>query len=237
MKLSNKYRKMNRGLLLGGILVLIVVLYTIVTALTFQFQKSDIREVVSDFVNEATDLHTEEGTEAEKKESFAKILSKYTTQKGVATESSYDRSQMQDAYAEFLANVHEDVKVNEIDVRFDSEDPDKNFYITRAGVSYAKVMLNVRVDCEMDMPQSMYEYGVEFGSILYMPGSVVEKIDYKEFEGEEEDKVRHYSGSFNYDVTIIMEKSGGEWKVSAVEGVYLNGNMMEERTTGGNYDE
>ncbi len=234
MKLSPKYRKLNRGLILGGILVLIVVLYTVVTALTFQFQKADIREAVSGFINETAALQIKAGTAAEKKEAFAEILSKYTTQKGVATESSYDRSQMLDAYAEFLAMVDEEVRVSEMDVRFDDSMPSKNFYITRAGVSYAKVMLNVRVDCKMDMPRSIYEYGAEFGSILYMPGSVVENVDYKDLEGDEEDEVCHYSGSLDYDVTIIMEKRGGDWKVSAVEGVYLYGNMTEERTKGGN---
>ncbi len=234
MKLSKKYRKMNRGLLLGGILVLLVVLYTIITALTFQFQKTDIQAVVTDFVNEIAALQAKEGTEAEKKDAFAEILSKYATNQGILAEDNYDKEHLLDDYAEFLAMVEEKVQVSEINARFDKSEPKKNFYITRAGVSYAKVFLNVRVDCKMDMPQSMYEYGAEFGSILYLPGSVIEKAVYKEIEGGEEDPVRRYSGSFNYDVTIIMEKSGGDWKVNSVNGVYLWGNMTEERAEGGN---
>ena len=232
MKLSKKQSKINRGLLLGGILVLIVVLYTVITALTFRFQKADIRAVVSGFVNEVAALQAEKGSDAEKKDAFAEILSKYVASKGLGSDdSSYDRWQLQNDYSEFLALVDGDVQVSEITVRFDEDNPDKNFSIVRAGVSYAKVMLNVRVDCKMDMPQIMYECGAEFDSILYMPGSMIEKANYKDAEGD--DTVRHYSGSFDYDVTIIMQKSGGEWKVIAVECLYLWGNMAEEREAGG----
>jgi hypothetical protein len=91
----------------------------------------------------------------------------------------------------------------------------------------------VRIDYKIEMPQYVFEQHSDIASMLYMPGSIVEKIVYEKFEDADE-TIRRYAGTLQYEVGIIMEKSVGDWKISSVDSVYLYGSMNEDRSEGGN---
>ena len=208
-----------------------MIVYTIITSVTFVSQMDDIRAVVSEFVIDMAEVPLTEGDTAQRA-LFQELLAKYTTEHGVKYDDSYDRQELYDNFLGFLMQKDACVKVHSVQVRFD-EDLSEDISCFRAGVRYAQANCNVRISYEMDIPQRYVNESGDPALFVHLPGVYPEE-NYLLEKGEEgeADSIYRYTVNISYNVTMIMEKTMGSWRINSIQDTYLWGDIYENKEVG-----
>lgn len=216
-------KKINRGLVLGGILLVALIVFIVVKETQFRKEKPMIRQVASEYVTEllAVNLATQEAepeialTEAQKaaqKDALEEVIRKYwymgesdiqygnvTADDMRAVLPDYQNSPMRSTFE----NIYCQVPESAISVRADGPD--------RAIVSININNLNTEFrggDGSLFPSGSGFRLYSSYGKGFDMDPDIV----YEPAEDPDESPIR-YTGSYYGYITLEMERVKGTWKI------------------------
>lgn len=229
--LKVNWKRTNRGLWLAGIAILIVAISVMIDNYQFKNEKDDIVNVVQNFTNEVEEAlispkdiidkkasWDEAGIEAEK-ESINEAYKKYWTGTGVVTYLEEYRG---------IGNLKEDM-----DIMFEEMMENKGYFkdlkidLGTAKVSqYGPDGAAVTMECEIDatylgIDTVFYGIGAEYGMYYYDNGydgyyedaTVDMEVSVDKME---EDKEQEGSFSYSFEMTFVLLREDGQWKISGV---------------------
>lgn len=220
VRLKKMWKTSNRGLILGLILIVILVIYVSVDKITFNKEKPIIEETLNTYVKELVEvIQTDEefitsGSKwtsdslNELKEEYQTVLNKYWTST-FYVDSNYSWGQQSLAASKLVLND-----------LFESQPPMDSEYIsnvtyritdlkiTKNGPSGAKVTFDL---------QYTFEYQ---GNITFFgfDGNINRPNDYYWTDTPSESPEKHgFNGSYRLSYDLLREK--GEWKISSTLGL------------------
>ncbi len=210
------WKKTNRGLWLGGALLLVTLIVIVVTALIFSVEKPLIRETVKDYVNDLIALNCapqdaalgkklSEADRRAKEAELEALLKNYWDLEDDTLVNGITGEEMRMAYASLLGDALR-TRILEGEVRLS----DRDIYISRQGPGYASVSLYV------DTLSVTYE-GAANGIFIG-----------EEIFSDDEIKQDRYIGSYSLELTLEMHRVGGEWRIISCYGYLYEENAVKD---------
>ena len=225
------FRRLNRGLALGIVIILAVVLYTVITGQIFKSSdKPEIEKMVKAYLADLSAFHenfeeqkcghtlTDEEIRVRMKE-FADFTDDYVAYKksgllyGVSAQNIDD---MESYYEEYLQHG---IAGEILSLTLEVQDTSNGITMTKTGPNNATVSVYLEGLVQVR--------GIEYGSI-YIPGGGIPDAVYIGGEdmdndpGAIEDPTKVYEGRCNGYMRLYLEKIDGEWKIVYAADCYVN---------------
>ena len=226
------FRRLNRGLALGVILVLAVVLYTVITGQSFRSaDKPEIEAMAETYLSDLAAFHvnfeeqvcghelTEEEIDARMKE-FSDFIAPYFAYKrsgalsGVAAQNI---DEIMSAYREYLK---EGTAGEILSLELTMQEAPYGITITKTGPRNATAFLN--------LDGVLQTRGIAYQG-LYVPGSsenwsyiIAPDGYYQEDGASQEDPSKIYESRCAGCMMLYLEKIDGEWKIVYVGNAYIS---------------
>ena len=219
------FRRLNRGLALGIVIILAVVLYTVITGQIFKSSdKPEIEKMVKAYLADLSAFHenfeeqkcghtlTDEEIRVRMKE-FADFTDDYVAYKksgllyGVSAQNIDD---MESYYEEYLQHG---IAGEILSLTLEVQDTSNGITMTKTGPNNA--MVSVYLEGLVQVR------GIEYGSI-YIPGGIPDTVYTDEDLGAVEEPTKVYEGRCNGYMRLYLEKIDGEWKIVYAADCYVN---------------
>ena len=238
------WKKQNRGLLLGAVLLVVLIGFIVFKEVQFGREVPEIQESAKDFVEELLELNlsqegeklgerpTEEMRDA-KTAALDALIRDYMVIEDLE-HASYDlvsASRMRDNYEEMLENPTSSLfRKLEIDI------PENRIQVTSGGSDYAQVTLffeDASVEaCGGGVWQMFSGSAVDDSyGIKVEIGAEVEDVIQKLPEGEMTYVSPWFAYTFAGNVTLQMKRVDGEWRVTGASCYLWEMSMREIRET------
>lgn len=222
-------KRANRGLILGGIILVILVIYLVIDYATFSAQKDDIANVVKGYIAEIDALNTDADSFDETKfdDTMAKIqtiLDTYFCDKSGSQGSYvYTKSKLYTEYAESKTWVELQADGSSIT---DADYEYSNFSVKKNGPGSAYVTVNLTYNYVIEIPSASFNYDdadsedsyvmADFGVFGPTGFSFIDpEVSTYDLEASE-------TITRNESLTAIyyleLYKVDGEWKISNIDG-------------------
>lgn len=219
------FRRLNRGIALGLVIVLAVVLYTVITGQTFKkADKPEIEKMVREYLSDlaafpvgfegTTEEHvlTEEEIRARMKE-FSTFTDKYFTYKksgAISGVSAQNIEEIESVYREYLESG---IVCGEVlSFSLEPQEISSGLVISKTGPGCATVSLK--------LAGLIRTRGAEYDRIYYGPGmyesfrdTYISEFGDTDIGSETENPDAVYEGRCSGYMTLYLEKVGGEWKI------------------------
>ncbi len=190
-----KLKRINRGLVLGAVLIVAVVICVVYQTVSFSKYDSDVESAIKDYLDAMCTANIE-SSNSTSNEKFVELVNKYWESGG--SENAFDYNTFTKATT--LKTLNYDLEnVNGSYESVNYEITDMN--ISRYGQGCAKVTLSYTVSC------------IYYGNPLYFDGDywTLYEFSYDDDYPNENDK---YSLQIDYmEDTFILKLSDGEWKI------------------------
>ena len=196
-------KKLNRGLLLGAVLIIGTTCYVVYDNSKFNNSKPEIRETVENYFKNLSAVNT-----SGKDEIYDKAADY------VNSSWTYEKSSDDNFY------VTKDMLLN--DIRSSKEDNSATGYITEYDVSVSNPTINKNGPNGAVVSLSVDTYSEFCGSpaALLMDGFIqVDNGNYDESDYLcDPDESKKYESTINYDtVYVYLKQVDGEWKITSIE--------------------
>lgn len=207
-----KIRKLNRGLLLGAVLIAGTVSYVVYDNIQFGKNKEDIQKAVESYFEGFEEVNVSS------KDSIAENCENLINDKW-----AYDKSAEDNYYStkkeiiNSLDNYTEENIATGYITEYDSSP--KNLKVKKSGPNGAVVTL------------SLNTYSEFYGAPYAITPEGFNQIDNNNYENTNDyymcnpDDSIKYKSTVNYEnISVYLKKSDGDWKITAVENYYRNEN-------------
>lgn len=220
------FRRLNRGLALGIVIILAVVLYTVITGQMFKnSDKPKIEKMVKSYLADLSTFHenfeeqkcghllTDEEIRVRMKE-FADFTDDYVAYKksgllyGVSAQNIDD---MESYYEEYLQHG---IAGEILSLTLEVQDTSNGITMTKTGPNNATVSVYLEGLVQVR--------GIEYGSIYIPGGGIPDTVYTDEDLGAVEDPTKVYEGRCNGYMRLYLEKIDGEWKIVYAADCYVN---------------
>ena len=207
-----KLRRINRGLVLGGILLAGTVGYVIYQNVQFNTYKSDINAVVESYISDACEASVEMN-EVKSNQPAIDVVNKYWSSGG----QSEVYSTAMDTKSDILSYLSGDYEGSGHFESIDYYIADSDIQIQKYGGDGAYVTLTYTVN--MVFSSNPYFFNFECDNLItlndeYYDGAVVITFDEDEDENEESDDEQLYKIDITfYQENLVLELDDGEWKI------------------------
>lgn len=220
------FRRLNRGLALGIVIILAVVLYAVITGQIFKnSDKPEIEKMVKSYLADLSAFHenfeeqkcghllTDEEIRVRMKE-FADFTDDYVAYKksgllyGVSAQNIDD---MESYYEEYLQHG---IAGEILSLTLEVQDTSNGITMTKTGPNSATVSVYLEGLVQV--------CGIEYGSIYIPGGGIPDTVYTDEDLGAVEDPTKEYEGRCNGYMRLYLEKIDGEWKIVYAADSYVN---------------
>ena len=220
-----KTKKLNRGLLLGGVLIVGLAGYIVFDRVSFKSNKTDIENAVRDYLTGMANENV--GLDESKKEEFKKLI-----------DDSWGYNRFFEDNFLFNYTTASDIKENIDNLK---EDGFKNGTITECRVDIDEIKVS---KAGPNLAQAEVSYVVTFkgkgdAALVwsnYVYGSITDSFNVESSEGFNFDKNREklkdieYTGKMEYndENVLYLELEGGKWKIVGEDGYHDSFNLYDE---------
>jgi len=209
----NKYRKylkkVNRGLIIGGLLTLILIIYGIVNYTSFLSEKEEISQVAKNYIEDIFMTNNDCDDKTALKEKVYDLIDEYWVD---AQTPSYFSGNTKTEFIAILDDVFNDASLV-FDISSAEVDIDTHTDVYSIAEDYAEVTLSYYVSA----------HGMD-NSIFITPASYKHLYENYPYNNNGEPTL----GEFDYSaslVTLVLKKDGGKWKICGFDG-YSNYNSF-----------
>ncbi len=209
------WKKANRGLLLGALLLVVLLTVIVVTEVSFRAQVPEIRATVQAYLKDLTALNlspegvslgtslTQAQSNAKKNELEQLLLTYWDGESAPAGEFYMDLDDVRTAFEETLSRpAHAVFQKAEISV------PENAVSVKSAGPGYAEVTVSLR-----SLSATFTGDGDAFfwGSEYYAPTLTRDELLQSYGDGA-------YQGTYSMDLILEMHRVDGEWRITGCYG-------------------
>lgn len=231
------FRRLNRGIALGFVIVLAVVLYTVVAGQTFKrVDKPEIEKMMKTYLSDLAEFHvgfegttdehalTEEKIGARMRE-FSAFTDKYFTYKksgALFGVSAQNIEEIESAYREYLESGMVGGEI--LSLSLEPVAGDYSLRISKTGPSSASVLMKI---------DGTFRVRGNKCASIYCPGQYgyyQDTYGWEIGEGEtdpEAGKKMDYEGRCIGYMELYLEKRDGEWKIVYAGSSYIDTSYME----------
>lgn len=213
------FKKANRGLLLSAIVLLVVIIYIVADYVSFNSQKSTIRDVVENYYKDIYSLNTLKGGKSDETCKKTKdVIDKYWSDADSSLSwATYKNQLMSDA-----VNMFDKTDTSTV---FDNSAAEYNIQelkISKSGPSYA--LITISYSASITGKSNSNAITVAGMRTLYDAEDEDDESSNDENindnENSADNKVESKEGTLNYsskDAYIELHKESGKWKICAID--------------------
>ncbi|MCD8118581.1 MAG: hypothetical protein LUE29_03715 [Lachnospiraceae bacterium] len=222
-------KRANRGLILGGIILVILVVYLVIDYATFSAQKDDIANVVKGYISEMDALNTDADSFDETK--FDDTLAKIQT---ILETYFCDKSGSQGSYVYTKNKLYTNYQDSKTWVEIQAEgsiitDADfeyTSFSVKKNGPGSAYVTVELTYNYVIEIPSASFNYDDTYGEDDYVMADigVFGPAGFSFIDPEVSISVLESSETITRNESLTatwyveLYKVDGEWKISNIDG-------------------
>lgn len=223
-------KKTNRGLLLSGIVLVVLVVYISYDYISFNSQKEKIRSMITNYYNEAYEINTSFTTfsDSEKKDA-QNLIEKYWCEGSNTLFEPTTKSIMLKNIDELFSKSSQNSSIT------DAKTSVKSMKIQKSGTGYASVTAAFSTSVS-GLYYSLFltpsscnilsenDHSIDFYDENYFGTNNIED-DYSEAEMSQSYKDKSVTLVYDFEVTIQVKKEADGWKILAIYGYVTDSNL------------